>query len=113
MASILRIANLCKTYNITEVIKEDVLKGVNLELNEGEMVAIRGESGCGKSTLLNILGGLDLDYTGSVIIKGNFIRDFSEDDGMGFIDGTGDEFYYLEAVNFDIPITKITIPNTE
>ena len=80
MASILRIANLCKTYNITEVIKEDVLKGVNLELNEGEMVAIRGESGCGKSTLLNILGGLDLDYTGSVIIKGNFIRDFSEDE---------------------------------
>ena len=80
MASILRIANLCKTYKITEVIKEDVLKGVNLELNEGEMVAIRGESGCGKSTLLNILGGLDLDYTGSVIIKGNFIRDFSEDE---------------------------------
>jgi hypothetical protein len=34
------------------------------------------------------------------------LRDFSEDDGMGFIDGTVDEFYYLEAVNFDIPITN-------
>lgn len=34
------------------------------------------------------------------------LRDFSEDDGMGFIDGTGDQFYYLEAVNFDIPITN-------
>ncbi len=80
MAAILRIANLCKTYNITETIKEDVLKGIDLELNEGEMVAILGESGCGKSTLLNILGGLDSDYTGSIVIKGNFIRDFNEQD---------------------------------
>ena len=71
---------LCKTYNITETIKEDVLKGIDLELNEGEMVAILGESGCGKSTLLNILGGLDSDYTGSIVIKGNFIRDFNEQD---------------------------------
>ena len=78
MSSILRIANLCKTYNITETIKEEVLKGVNLELNEGEMVAIVGESGCGKSTLLNILGGLDTEYTGSIVIKGNFIRDYTE-----------------------------------
>lgn len=78
MSSILRIANLCKTYNITGTIKEDVLKGINLELNEGEMVAILGESGCGKSTLLHILGGLDTDYTGSIVIRGNFIRDFTE-----------------------------------
>lgn len=78
MASILRIANLCKTYQITNTQKQEVLKGVNLELDSGEMVALLGESGCGKSTLINILGGLDTDYTGSVVIKGKFIRDFSE-----------------------------------
>lgn len=70
MASILRIANLCKTYYISNTQKQEVLKGVNIELSKGELVALLGESGCGKSTLLNILGGLDTDYTGSVIIRG-------------------------------------------
>ena len=78
MASILRIANLCKTYQITNTQKQDVLKGVNVEMDQGEFVALLGESGCGKSTLINILGGLDTDYTGSVVIKGKFIRDFTE-----------------------------------
>ncbi len=78
MASILRIANLCKTYKITNTQKQEVLKGINLELNDGELVCLLGESGCGKSTLINIIGGLDTDYTGSVVIKGSFIRDFSE-----------------------------------
>ena len=78
MASILRIANLCKTYKITNTQKQEVLKGVNLELNDGELVCLLGESGCGKSTLINIIGGLDTDYTGSVVIKGSFIRDFTE-----------------------------------
>lgn len=78
MASILRLANLCKTYKITNTQKQDVLKGVDLELSDGELVALLGESGCGKSTLINIIGGLDTDYTGSVVIKGKFIRDFTE-----------------------------------
>lgn len=78
MASILRIANLCKEYLITNTKRQEVLKGVSFELDSGEMVALLGESGCGKSTLINILGGLDTDYTGSVVIKGKFIRDFSE-----------------------------------
>ncbi len=78
MASILRIANLCKTYYISNTQKQEVLKGVNIELGKGELVALLGESGCGKSTLLNIIGGLDTDYTGSVVIRGKFIRDYTE-----------------------------------
>lgn len=78
MASILRIANLCKNYYVTNTLKQEVLKGINLELNKGELVALLGESGCGKSTLLNIIGGLDTDYTGSVVIRGKFIRDYNE-----------------------------------
>ena len=76
--ALLRIANLKKSYNITKTQKQQVLKGVNTEFNSGDLVALLGESGCGKSTLINILGGLDTDYTGSVVIKGDFIRDFDE-----------------------------------
>ena len=78
MKHILRIANLCKTYKITNTKKQEVLKGINIEISKNETIAILGESGCGKSTLLNVLGGLDTDYTGSVVIKGKFISDFSE-----------------------------------
>ncbi|MGD9901266.1 MAG: ATP-binding cassette domain-containing protein [Spirochaetales bacterium] len=76
--SLLKISNLKKSYKITKTEKQDVLKGVNIEFKSGDLVALLGESGCGKSTLINILGGLDTDYTGSVVIKGDFIRDFDE-----------------------------------
>ena len=80
MAEIIKIVNLCKTYKITNTKKQEVLKGINLELKSNQMVALLGESGSCKSTLLNIIGGLDTDYTGSVIIKDKYIRDFSEND---------------------------------
>ncbi len=76
--ALLRITNLKKSYNITKTQKQDVLKGVDVEFKSGDLVALLGESGCGKSTLINILGGLDMDYTGSIVIKGDYIRDFSE-----------------------------------
>ena len=76
--ALLRIANLQKTYNITKTQQQHVLKGVDVEFKSGDLVALLGESGCGKSTLINILGGLDTDYTGSVVIKGDFLRDYTE-----------------------------------
>lgn len=78
MSGILRVANLCKTYSITSNSKQEVLSGINVTLDQSEFVAILGESGCGKSTFLNILGGMDTDYTGSIVVKGKFLRDFSE-----------------------------------
>jgi len=78
MASLMRIANIKKSYYITKKQKQDVLKGINAEFDRGEFVALLGESGCGKSTLINILGGLDSEYTGSVVVKGQFLRDYNE-----------------------------------
>lgn len=76
--ALLKVANLKKSYVISKIQKQEVLKGIDIEFKSGDLIALLGESGCGKSTLINILGGLDTDYTGSVIIKNEFIRDFSE-----------------------------------
>jgi len=59
----------------------DVLQEVNLVLGEGELVALVGASGAGKTSLLNILGTLDPDYGGEVVIGGNRLKDH-EDSGL-------------------------------
>lgn len=60
----IRLENISKTYGSKEA-ETRVLKGVNLEIKDGEFVAIMGPSGSGKSTLLNILGALDIPSEGS------------------------------------------------
>ena len=52
-----------------------VLRGVNLDIREGEFLVILGESGCGKSTMLNIIGGMDQPTSGSMIYDG---KDYAE-----------------------------------
>jgi lipoprotein-releasing system ATP-binding protein len=56
--------NIYKRYGSLEV-----LRGVNLEISKGEVVAIVGPSGCGKSTLLHILGSLDKADMGEIVIN--------------------------------------------
>jgi ABC-type lipoprotein export system ATPase subunit len=51
--------------------KTDVLRGLDLEVDPGEIIAIKGRSGSGKTSLLNILGGLDRDFRGSVHVGSN------------------------------------------
>lgn len=60
----IRLENISKTYGSKEA-ETRVLKGINLEIKDGEFVAIMGPSGSGKSTLLNILGALDVPSEGS------------------------------------------------
>ena len=55
-----------------------VLKGINFNVAEGEMVAIMGSSGSGKSTLLNILGMLDVANEGTYYLDGKLIKDLDE-----------------------------------
>ncbi|HUW26139.1 MAG TPA: lipoprotein-releasing ABC transporter ATP-binding protein LolD [Gallionella sp.] len=76
-AAVISCRNLCKTFTIG---KEDVpvLKGVSLEVQRGERVAIVGASGSGKSTLLHLLGGLDHASGGHVQILGREVRQMNE-----------------------------------
>lgn len=56
-----------------------VLNGVNLEVREGEIVLMEGESGAGKTTLLNLIAGIDIPDSGSIIVDGINIVELSED----------------------------------
>jgi lipoprotein-releasing system ATP-binding protein len=80
---LLACRGLGKTYHIpgTKAAKArslDVLKGVDLDINRGEMVSIVGQSGVGKSTLLQIIGTLDRPSKGSVTYEGEDVFAFNE-----------------------------------
>ncbi len=66
----LKIDNISKHF-LNRSGKLAVLRNFNLEVREGEFVCIVGPSGCGKTTILNIIAGLERDYTGQVLHKGN------------------------------------------
>ncbi|WP_455810435.1 ABC transporter ATP-binding protein [Clostridium butyricum] len=68
----LEIENVKKSYGIGDS-EVQVLKGINLSINEGHICTILGASGSGKSTLLNIIGGLETIDSGTVIIENNDI----------------------------------------
>lgn len=72
------LKQITKTYGEGEA-KTHVLKGIDLEIEEGEFVAIMGPSGSGKSTLLNILGTLDVPSGGSYLFDGVDIATLSND----------------------------------
>ena len=74
---------MLKTNNLIKIFRSDeiettALNKVNLNISEGEFVAIMGPSGCGKSTLLNILGLLDNPSMGEIHFKGINVSNFSE-----------------------------------
>jgi ABC-type lipoprotein export system ATPase subunit len=64
--SIVRLEQVAKSYGETPV-----LRGVDLEVERGEFISITGASGCGKTTLLNLIGGLDRDFLGRVVVAGH------------------------------------------
>ena len=89
--AIIRAVDIHKTYD-TGRVKVNALRGVNLEIQRGEMVAIMGPSGCGKTTLLNCLAGLDEIDRGEVFIDKVSLAHLSDDERtiyrarqMGFV----------------------------
>ena len=76
---LLEVKNLVREFPAGESTGQ-ILKGVNLEIYPGELVAIVGQSGSGKSTLMNILGCLDKPTTGSYKVKGRETRELEADE---------------------------------
>lgn len=108
---VLQTTNLKREYRIG---REPVhaLDDVNIEIREGEFVAIMGPSGSGKSTLLNLLGGLDQPSSGKVILDGHDLSEYNEEglakirrEKMGFIFQRHDLFPVLTArENIEFPM---------
>jgi len=73
----IKITDLVKIYRLEEI-ETTALNKMNLEVSEGEFVAVMGPSGCGKSTLLNILGMLDEATSGSFVFDGIQVSKFNE-----------------------------------
>ena len=100
-----------KTYD-TGTVQVHALRGVDLRVSRGEMVAIMGPSGCGKTTLLNCLSGLDEIDSGQVLIDGVVLHDLPDDDRsdyrarrMGFVFQLYNLLPVLSAVeNLEMPL---------
>ncbi|MEI7556054.1 ABC transporter ATP-binding protein [Candidatus Chlorohelix sp.] len=78
MPTILEARNLIKELPMGRE-KLSILRGVNLKVEQGEVVAIVGPSGCGKTTLLGLIGGLDTPTSGTITIAGQELSRLSED----------------------------------
>lgn len=87
----IKAKNLCKTYGSDERALE-VIKNINLEIQDGEFVSVTGKSGSGKTTLLSLLAGLDQPTSGEVELEGIRIDHLDEEalaplrqTAMGFV----------------------------
>ena len=77
MSTIIEFINVDKEYKSGEHILK-AMDNVNFTIDKGEFVVILGPSGAGKSTLLNLLGGLDSVTSGQIIVNGNHVESFSD-----------------------------------
>ena len=107
----LHLENIHQTYNPGTPNALHVLKGISLDIHEGEFVSIMGASGSGKSTLLNILGILDNYDEGNYYLAGRLIKDLNETQGarlrnelIGFV------FQSFNLLNFKNALENVALP---
>ncbi|MBK6876569.1 MAG: ABC transporter ATP-binding protein [Ignavibacteria bacterium] len=74
----LRLTNIKKSYGISGTERLEVLKGIDLQVGKGEIVAIVGQSGAGKSTLLHIIGTLDRPDSGTYEFNGSEVMNLND-----------------------------------
>ena len=116
----IKTKNLQKHFR-TEEVETRALRGVNIEVSEGEFVAIMGPSGCGKSTLLNVLGLLDNPTSGSYHLQGTDVSALSEDDRTrlrrGIIGFVFQSFNLIDELNvrenIELPLLYMGVPASE
>ena len=110
--TILKISELHKRYNEGKSNEVHALQGIDLTVNQGDMMAIMGSSGCGKTTLLNMIGHLERRSSGEIIIN-NVVTSALSDaqmtafrrDNIGFIFQLFNLFPFLSAVeNVEAPL---------
>jgi ABC-type lipoprotein export system ATPase subunit len=109
---ILQIRGLHKKYNEGKSNEVHALRGIDLDVKRGEMIAIMGPSGCGKTTLLNMIGHLDKNSGGEIIINNIDTNKLSDGemtafrrDNIGFIFQLFNLFPFLTAVeNVETPL---------
>ena len=77
MKKLISLKNICRSYRNGDQ-ELQVLKNINLEVNEGEFVAIMGPSGSGKSTLMNTIGMLDTPTSGEYYLEGQEVAGLGE-----------------------------------
>ncbi|HEY5688738.1 MAG TPA: ABC transporter ATP-binding protein [Yeosuana sp.] len=106
----IQVKNLHKSYQMGSN-SLHVLKGINFDVKEGEMVSIMGSSGSGKSTFLNILGILDEADSGSYILDGVPIKDLNEkiaakyrNEFLGFV------FQSFNLIGFKSALDNVAMP---
>ncbi|MBU1580135.1 MAG: ATP-binding cassette domain-containing protein, partial [Bacteroidetes bacterium] len=106
----IKLNNIHKSYQ-TGNNSLHVLKGINLEVNAGEMVAVMGSSGSGKSTLLNIIGLLDVHDQGDYYLDGNLIKGMNETKAallrnkfLGFV------FQSFNLISFKNAVENVALP---
>ncbi|HBC37619.1 MAG TPA: phosphonate ABC transporter ATP-binding protein, partial [Porphyromonadaceae bacterium] len=116
----IKTENLQKIFR-TEEVETWALSEVNIEINEGEFVAIMGPSGCGKTTLLNILGLLDNPTSGQYFLNGTDVSKFTENERTnlrkGIIGFVFQSFNLIEELNvyenIELPLLYMRIPAAE
>lgn len=79
MTSLCHMENITKDYQLGSQTVE-VLKGISLDIDEGEFVAVVGASGSGKTTLMNLIGCLDVPTTGRYTLNGREVSNLSDDE---------------------------------
>jgi putative ABC transport system ATP-binding protein len=116
--SILRLENLGKRYSQS---RPALFERINLELQQGEYVAVMGESGVGKSTLLNLLAGLDRPDGGRILLDGVELSALDDDAAtllrrraVGFVFQAFHVLPYLSvSQNVALPLDLLAVPSPE
>ena len=116
----IKTVNLQKIFR-TEEVQTLALNDVNIEVKEGEFVAIMGPSGCGKSTLLNILGLLDNPTSGEYYLNGIEVSKYTEAQRTnlrkGIVGFVFQSFNLIDELNvyenIELPLLYMGIPSAE